>query len=109
MKITKNNFNEQIQSVASALLKSEYNRECFSKSDVELNNVVWREFELICNELVKSNVNFTKFVLPILSANNIELNEEKINEVKETNNLEYLPENLFIELNCPYLDNPEKW
>lgn len=109
MKITKNNFNEQIQLIADALLKSDYNKECFSKSELELNNIVWKEFENICNELIKSNVNFTKFVLPILVANNIEVNEEKINQVKEINQLEYLPDDLFIEIECPYLDNLEKW
>lgn len=109
MKITKNNFNEKMDLIAKALIKSEYDRECFSKSDIELNTIVWREFDKVCTELAEAKVNFEKFVLPILSKHNIELNEEKVEEIKQVNKLDELPDNLLIELNCPYLDNPEKW
>ena len=45
MKITNKNFNEMINHIADARTCAEYNRECFSKSEVELYTIVVSEFD----------------------------------------------------------------
>ena len=109
MKITKQNFNEMLNLIGEAVSTSEYNRECFSKSDVELNSIVWNEFAQICDELVKSNVNFDKFVLPILNHYGVHLNEDKLNKIRLTNTNDFIPEDLNIEIEVPYLENVNGW
>lgn len=108
MKIIKENYDEMLNLIADIVSNVEYNRECFSKTDLEIYALVWEELSLICEELVKAGVNFDKFVLPIMNEYGIELNEDKINDVRTTNISDCLPENLNIEVKCPLLENIEE-
>lgn len=109
MKIVKENYDEMLNLIACGLRNAEYDRECFSKSDIEREVIAWKELSLLCEELVKAGVNFDRFVLPIMNEYGIELNEDKINEVRAINISDCLPENLNIEIECPLLESIDEW
>ena len=62
MKINNNNLNDVLHVVGVAISNTDYNRDCFSVSEVHLYSIIWKEVSLVLEELFKSGVNFDKFI-----------------------------------------------
>ncbi|MBQ8997849.1 MAG: hypothetical protein IJ086_04040 [Clostridium sp.] len=109
MKILKENYDEKLNLISYGLNNSLYNRECFSKGDIERETIAWKEFSNVLDKLAELGVNFDKFVLPITDAFEIELDEVKLREVRMKNTSEIFPEDLNLEVECPLLENVHDW
>ena len=109
MRIVKENFNKQLKEVAYAVNCGKYNRECYSKSDVELESIVWEEFGIILDALSDAGVNFDEFVVPVIKEFNIELNDDKLERIRLRNTDKSLPDDLLVEIKCPYIEGVDEW
>lgn len=109
MKIVKENYDEMLNLLADGIVCATYNRECFSKSEVEKETIAWNEMNHVADELVKAGVNFDKFVVPVMDAYGIELNKKRLEEIRKTNTSDTLANDLSIEVECPLLENVEEW
>ena len=109
MKILKENYDEKLNLIAYGLNNSLCNRECFSKGDLEREAIAWKEFSNVLNGLAELGVNFDKFVLPIMDAFEIKLDEMKLEEVRTKNTSEVFPEDLNLEVECPLLESVHDW
>lgn len=109
MKILKENYDEMLNLISSALKAAEYNINHFSKGDVEREAIAWKEFSCVIEKLAEAGVNFDNFVLPITNAFEIELNGDKLADVRMKNTSNALPEDLNIEVECPLLESVKEW